>query len=103
MQAPRRSSLVEVAEIADTVVVSIKGFLTESERAMTDQPNDRWTIEDYYLRLLDQIAPLMRVRLPGSAGRGLDRFQIVLDVPRDECVFLLTLGREGEVTRVDSP
>ena len=68
---------------------------------MMDQPNDRQVIEDYYLRLLDQIAPLMRTGV-GEAGPLL-KFQTLLDLPKDECVFILTLGKEGEVTWVDSP
>jgi uncharacterized protein YbcI len=91
---------VEVGDMEDTLVVRVKGFLAPAERAMADQPNDRSAIEDYYLRLFDQIAPLMRT---GVAEAGpLVKFQTLLDLARDECVFILTLGKEGEVTRVDS-
>lgn len=92
---------VEVGDMEDTLVVRVKGFLAQGERAMMDQPNDRQVIEDYYLRLFDQIAPLMRTGV-GEAGPLL-KFQTLLDLPKDECVFILTLGKEGEVTWVDSP
>lgn len=91
---------VEVGDMEDTLVIRVKGFLAQGERAMMDQPNDRQVIEDYYLRLFDQIAPLMRTGV-GEAGPLL-KFQTLLDLPKDECLFILTLGKEGEVTSVDS-
>jgi hypothetical protein len=92
---------VEVGDMEDTLVVRVKGFLATGERAMMNQPGDRQDIEDYYLRLLDQIVPLIRIGV-GEAGPLL-KVQTLLDLPRDECVFILTLGKEGEISRVDLP
>jgi len=92
---------VEVGEVGDTLIVRVKGFLSQSERAMLDQAGDREAIENYYLRLFDQIAPLMRTGV-GEAS-PLVRFQTLLDLPRDECVFILTSGKAGEMSRVDLP
>ena len=80
---------VEVGDMEDTLVVRVKGFLAPGERAMMDQANDRSAIEDYYLRLLDQIAPLLRTGV-GEAGPLL-KFRTLLDLPRDECVFIFDL------------
>lgn len=92
---------VEVGDMEDTLVIRVKGFLATGERAMMDRPNERSAIEDYYLRLLDQIAPLLRTGV--GETDPLLKFRTLLDLPRDECVFILTLGKEGEMTGVDSP
>jgi len=92
---------VEVGEMGQTLVVTVRGFLTPSERAIMDQPSERQAIEDYYLRLLDQIAPLMRTGV-GEAGPVVT-FRTLLDLPGDECTFIVTLGKAEEAARVDSP
>ena len=58
---------VEVREDGDTLVLRIRWFVPPAERAMIDQPKDRWAIEDYYLRLFDQqLTPLLRAGGPKS-------------------------------------
>jgi len=93
--------LVEVGDMEDTLVVTVEGFLAPSERVMLEQPSDRSAIEDYYLRLFDQIGPLMQTGT-GEAG-PLVKLQTLLDLPRDQCVFILTLGKKGPGTAADSP
>ena len=51
---------VEVREEGDALVLRVKGFVATAERAMINHPRDRWAIEDYYLRLFDQLTPLLR-------------------------------------------
>lgn len=87
---------VEVRDRGDSLAVRVKGFLAPAEREMIDQPKDRRAIEDYYLRLFDQIAPLLRAG--AGKARPFVRFQALLDLPNDECLFILTLGMEGKVT-----
>lgn len=92
---------VEVREDGDTLVLRIRGFVPPAERAMIDQPKDRWVIEDYYLRLFDQqLTPLLRagVRKAGP----LVKVQTLLDLSGDECRCILTLARQGEVMWADS-
>lgn len=86
---------VEVRIQRDCVVVRIRGFLAWTEHGMVESPTDRPSVEESYLRLFDQIAPLLRAGIREATGRGVLEVQPVLNLPADECVLWLTLRREN--------
>lgn len=91
---------VEVREEGDALVLRVNGFVAPAERAMIDHPKDRWAIEAYYLRLFDQLTPLLRAGA-GNAGPFV-KVQTLLDLSSDECRWILTLARQGGVTWANS-
>lgn len=91
---------MEVREEGDALLLRVNGFVAPAERAMIDHPKDRWAIEDYYLRLFDQLTPLLRAGV-GKAG-PLVKVQTFLDLSSDEYRCILTLARQGEVMWADS-
>lgn len=91
---------VEVRDEEGLLAVRVRGFSAPAERRMIDHPKDRLAMEDYYLRLFDQLPPLLNAGI-GKAG-PLVKFQTLLDLKRDECVFMLTLAKADGVTPVES-
>ena len=54
-------------------------------------------LDDYYSRVLERLFPLLSVVVEELAGRTLLGCRTALDLPRDECLYLLTLGAKGPV------
>jgi len=86
---------VEVRGGGDTLEVRVRGFFAPAEKALIDHPKERRAIEDYYLRLFDQLLPLLNAGV-GKAG-PIVRVQTLPDLRGNECVFMVTLGKESEV------
>lgn len=91
---------VEVRDEGDVFAVRVRGFSAPAERRMIDHPKDWLAMEDYYLRLFDQLPPLLKAGI-GKAG-PLVKFQTLLDLKSDECVFMLTLANEDRVDPAES-
>lgn len=86
---------VEVRIQRDLLVVRVRGFLEWTEHALVESPRDRPAVEDYYLRLFEQIAPLLRAGIREATGRSVLEVQVLLNLPAGECLLLLTLRREN--------
>lgn len=91
---------VEVRDEGGLLTVRVRGFSAPAERRMIAHPKERLAMEDYYLRLFDQLPPLLKAGI-GKAG-PLGNFQILLDLKGDECVFMLAFAEEDGVTPVGS-
>ncbi len=86
---------VEVRTKADLLVVSVRGFLAPAERVMMDSPETRFSMEEYYRRLFDQLEPLLRAGVREAAGCSLLEFQTLLNLSEDECLFVLTMRSQN--------
>lgn len=85
---------VEIRLERNLLVVRIRGFLTWAEPVAGESPGDRPAVEQYYLRLFDEIARLLRAGVRGAAGRAVLEVQTLPNLAEDECLFLLTLRHE---------
>lgn len=86
---------VEVRIEGDRLAVRMRGFLEWTEHAAMESPTDRPSVEEHYLRLFEQIAPLLRAGVREATGRTVLEVRILLKLPEDECLLLSTLGREN--------
>lgn len=86
---------VEVRIQGDLLVVRVRGFLEWTEHALVEPPRDRPAVEDSYLRLFEQIAPLLRAGIREATGRSVLEVQVLLNLPAGECLLLLTLRPEN--------
>jgi uncharacterized protein YbcI len=88
---------VEVMQQGEFIVLRIRGFLARAETAIVGCPKDRDILTTYYERILENLYPLLRVVIQQACQRPVVDRRAVLDLPRDECVYLLTLGEAPAV------
>ena len=93
---PRAVHVLEEEE-GDLVVIKVGGFLTKAEAAVAQPGEDHRILDDYYSLVLERLFPLLSVVVEELAGRTLLGCRTALDLPRDECLYLLTLGAKGPV------
>ena len=86
---------VEVRIEGDLLVVRIRGFLEWTEHAAMESTTDRPSVEEHYLRLFEQIAPLLRAGIREATGRAVLELRILLNLSEDECVLRSTVRREN--------
>src|SRR3972149_10457899 len=79
---------VEVRGGGDTLEVRVRGFCAPAEKALIDPPKERRAIEDYYLRLFDQLLPLLNAGV--GKGGPIVRVQTILVLLGDHCEFVGT-------------
>lgn len=91
---------VEVRDEAGLLAIRVRHFSPPAVRRVVDHQNDSRDLEDYYLRMFDQLPPLLQAGI-GKAG-PLFKFQTLLDLKSDECVFMLTLVKGDGTTPVES-
>jgi len=91
---------VEILEEGGSLAVKVRGFSPPAERTMIDHPKDVSDLENYYLRVFDQLPPLLNAGIGGTGLRV--KVQTLLDLRGEECVFLLTLARQDGVIRAAS-
>jgi len=82
---------VEVLATKNLLLVRVKGFLRQADRAMMKRSGFQHTIEDFYLRLFDQLTPLIQSGIGARGGLDLLDFETLLNLPRDRCVFVWSL------------
>ncbi|MEE9154267.1 MAG: Na-translocating system protein MpsC family protein [candidate division NC10 bacterium] len=83
---------IEVLQQAELIVLRIRGFLAQAEAAMVEREKDREILTTYYERIFENLYPLLRVVIQEACQRPMVDRRTVLDLSRDECVYLLTLG-----------
>lgn len=84
----------------DLIVIKVEGFLSKAEAALAERPEDHKILGEYYARVLERLLPMLRVVVEEVAKRPLLGCRTTLDLARDECLYLLTLGtgeRKGNV------
>jgi len=82
---------LEVLVTKNLLLIRVKGFLRQADRAMMKRSSFRRPIEDFYIRVFDQLTPLIQAGIGVPGGLDLLDFQTLLNVPRDRCVFVWSL------------
>ncbi len=88
---------LEVLQQEDLIVLRIRGFLSRAEAAMVGRPKDREVLTTYYERILETLYPVLRVVIQEACQRSVVERHAVIDLSRDECVYLLTLAEAPAV------
>ena len=88
---PRKVSVQEEWS-GDFVVIRVEGFMSRAEAALSKRLQGDKILDEYYTRLLEQLIPMFSAVVAEVAKRPLLECRPALDLPRDECRFLLTLG-----------
>lgn len=97
---PGRVNVLE-QEGGNFVVIKVEGFMSKAEVALAERPEDDRALRAYYTRVLERLSPMLGVVVEEGAKRPLLECRMVLDLSRDECLYLLTLGtgeRKGSVS-----
>ena len=82
---------LEVLATRDLLLVRVKGFLRQADRAMMKRSSFQRAIEDSYVRVFDQLTPLIQAGIGARGGLDLLDFETLLNLPRDRCVFVWSL------------
>jgi len=89
---PGRLEVLE-HEGGDLIVIKVQGFLSKAEAGWATGPEGPKILSEYYGRLLEQLSPMLRVVVQEVAERPLRECWPALDLARDECLYVLTLGK----------
>ena len=96
-RSPKSIKVIE-EEGEDLIVIKVEGFLSRAERVLAGHREDQKGLDEYYTRILGQLSPMLSPLVKEVEKRPLLGCRTVLDLARDECIYLLTLGaqpREG--------
>ena len=85
---------IEVLQQEDRITIRIRGFLTPAEAVIVGRQKDRQLLTTYYERIVENLYPLLRVVIQDTCKRPLVERRTVIDLSRDECIYLLTLGEQ---------
>ncbi|MFQ5883333.1 MAG: Na-translocating system protein MpsC family protein [Candidatus Methylomirabilales bacterium] len=88
---------IEVLQQGELIVLRIRGFLAQAEAAMLGRPKEREVLTTYYERIFESLYPLLRVVIQEACQRPVMDRRVVIDLYRNECVYLLTLGEAPAV------
>ena len=97
---PQRVNVLE-EEGGALIVIRVAGFMSKAEAALAGHPEDQKALGEYYTRILERLSPMLRVVVEDVVERPLLGCRTVLELSRDECLYLLTLGareRSGSVS-----
>ena len=102
--SPNRVNVLD-EQGGDLIVIKVEGFMTKAEAALAERKENQKILDEDYARVLDPVSPMLRAALEAAleevAQRRLMACRTVLDLSRDECLYLLILGRsapEGSVS-----
>lgn len=102
--SPNRVNVLD-EQGGDLIVIKVEGFMTKAEAALAERKENQEILDEYYARVLEPVSPMLRAALEAAleevAQRRLIGCRTVLDLSRDECLYLLILGRsapEGSVS-----
>ena len=102
--SPNRVNVLD-EQGGDLIVIKVEGFMTQAEAALAERKENQKILDEYYARVLEPVSPMLRAALEAAleevAQRRLMACRTVLDLSRDECLYLLILGRsapEGSVS-----
>ena len=96
-RSPKSIKVLEEAG-EDLIVIKVEGFLSRAERVLAGHREDHKGLDEYCTRILGQLSPMLSPLVKEVEKRPLLGCRTVLDLARDECIYLLTLGaqpREG--------
>lgn len=82
---------LEVLATKNLLLVRVKGFLRQADRAMMKRSSSRRALEDSYGRVFDQLTPLIQSGIGARGGLDLVDFETIVNLPRDRCVFVWSL------------
>ncbi len=88
---------IEVLQQAQLIVLRIRGFLAQAEVALAGHPKDRKVLTTYYERIFENLYPLLRVVIQGACQRPVIERHAVIDLSRNDCVYILTLAEAPTV------
>ena len=96
-RSPKAVTVLQEAR-GDLLVIKVEGFLSQAETALSEDRENQRGLDEYYTRILGQLSPMLSPLVKEVEKRPLLGCRTVLDLARDECIYLLTLGaqpREG--------
>ena len=99
---PRRISVLD-EEGGGLIVIRVEGFMTAAEAALAQDHKNQEILDEYYSRVLERVAPMLRVAVEEDARLPLLACRTLPDPSRDECLYLLIVGRTAAEDRVSSP
>jgi len=100
-RSPKAVTVLQEAR-GDLLVIKVEGFLSQAETALSEDRENQRGLDEYYTRILGQFVPVLSQLVKEVEKRPLLGCRTVLDLARDECIYLLTLGepaREGVPAR----
>src|SRR3990172_2035217 len=93
--SPNRVNVLD-EQGGDLIVIKVEGFMTKAEAALAERKENQKILDEYYARVLEPVSPMLRAALEAAleevAQRRLMACRPVLDLSRDECLYLLVLG-----------
>lgn len=98
--SPNRVNVLD-EQGGDLIVIKVEGFMTKAEATLAERKENQEILDEYYARVLEPVSPMLGAALEEVAQRRLMACRTVLDLSRDECFYLLILGRsapEGSVS-----
>lgn len=90
-RSPKAVTVLQEAH-GDLLVIKVEGFLSRAEAALAEHREDQKALDEYYTRILGQLLPMLSQLVKEVEKRPLLGCRTVLDLARDECIYLLTLG-----------
>jgi uncharacterized protein YbcI len=99
--SPRRVNVLD-EQGEDLIVIKVEGFMTQAEAALAERTDSREILDEYYARVLERVSPRLSVTLEDAAPRRLRACRTILDLSRDECLYLLILGMDAPEESVSS-
>jgi len=88
---PERVNVLE-QEGGDLVVIKVEGFMSKAEATLAERPEGDRVLSEYYTRVLERLFPMLSVVAEEVTKRPLLGCRTALDLSRNECLYLLTLG-----------
>ena len=82
---------LEVLATRNLLLVRVKGFLRQADRAMMKRSSSQRAVEGFYVRVFDQLTPLIQAGIGARGGLDLLDFETLLNFPHDRCVFVWSL------------
>ena len=99
--SPKRVNVLD-EQGEDLIVIKVEGFMTQAEAALAERKENREILDEYYARVLERVSPRLSATLEEAGPGRLRTCRTILDLSRDECLYLLILGRDAPEESVSS-
>jgi len=81
-------------EGGDLIVIKVEGFMSRADVMLVEHLKDQKSLllGEHHARVFERLCPMLSVVVEEVAKRRLSECQTVVDLSRDECLYLLRLG-----------